>query len=138
MNTSSTYNRAPDSMTIRELAHLRLLNDRLAYTERWMREQIAVREHTEGNAGVQARVFFHWRAQWCVFESGAESELAKRDGQSCETPCPQAAPLADMPMCTSFAGLHRQLDYDWSALLDVDCVRVHVSITVCRDFHVWG
>lgn len=138
MNTSSPYNRAPDSMTIRELAHLRLLNDRLADAERWMSEQIAAREHTAGNAGAQARVFFHWRAQWCVFESGAESGLAMRDGQSCETPCPQAAPLADMPICTFFAGLHRQLDYDWSAMLDIDCVRVHTAFTLCRDFHVWG
>jgi hypothetical protein len=138
MSTSNRFNRAPDGMTIRELAQLRLLNDRLAEAERWIREQIATCANTAGNAALQTHLYCHSRTQRLVFKSGCDSILAMPDDGRCAKPYANAAPLADMLMCTFFVALHRHLGYDWSALLDVDRVRAHICIALCRDFHVWS
>lgn len=138
MITSNRLNRAPDNMTIRELAHLRLLNDRLADAERWIREQITVCANTAGNAAIQTRVSFHSRTQRLVFESTGESVLEMPDGRHFAKLYANAAPPMDMPMCALFVTLHRHLGYDWSALLDVDRVRAQISFQLCHEFNVWN
>jgi hypothetical protein len=138
MSTSNRFDRAPESMSIRELAQLRLLNDRLAEAERWILDQIATCADTIENAAVQAHLYCHSRTHRLIFESGCESLLAMSDDGSCTKRFAKAAPLADMPMCSFFVALHRHLGNDWGALLDVDRVRAHISVASYRDFHVWS
>ncbi|WP_321950579.1 hypothetical protein [Paraburkholderia bannensis] len=160
MSDSNSSRRTPADMTVRELASLRLLNDRLAKTERWILERalshlmhyrrrrtqsvvhtrlqdIATNEDIE----VQAQVLCIATCQ----EETQEQVIALLDGRVLldrrpehhqdterhKSPVPH--PLADLHPCRLFDELRlKHLADDWSQMLAIDAIRVEFSVVQRR------
>lgn len=147
MTASNRLNCLPADMTVRELAQFRLLNNRLTKAERWIRECAARCANTSADVVMHAHVYCHFRTREPVFESSCEDVLATLDGgelthspdKDCDTCANERAnmatpPLSDMLACAFFMELHRHLNRDWNAVLDVDRVHADFSIVFRRDF----
>lgn len=124
MPTVALPHRRPEHMTIRELARLRLLNDRLAETEHRLRERIAACTSAPAEVVVKVEAYDDHSGRLLAFETHG---AGRREG------APLAPPLADMRGCALFIDLHRHLNFDWDALLDVDRVHAEISVAPHRD-----
>ncbi len=160
MSESNSSRRTPADMTVRELASLRLLNDRLAKTERWILERalshlmhyrrrrtqsvvhtrlqdIATNEDIE----VQAQILCIATRQ----EETQEQVIALLDGRVLLDRRPEhhqddeqnkvkiPHPLADLHACRLFDELRlKHLADDWSQMLAIDAIRVEFSVVQRR------
>ncbi|SDC86403.1 hypothetical protein [Paraburkholderia lycopersici] len=141
MTVSDCRNRSLADMTVRELAHLRLLNERLLEIEQWIREcaarisgasifvfsgvQLRYR-FGAGNRGVENR----FDVALATLEAGDRfGGASARRGKH-----RFAAPLSDVCPSPLFIELHRRLHGDWGAMLDVGHVHAALSISLRREF----
>ena len=128
-------------MTVRELAHLRLLNERCLEIERWIHECVARTANASILVGAAAHLRYQFGAGNPGFDASIDVTLATL-GASGRFDSPHgrcgryaiAAPLSDVCASTLFVELHRRLDGDWSAMLAVGHLHADLSISLRSEF----
>ncbi|WP_321787981.1 hypothetical protein [Paraburkholderia sp. J94] len=142
MNASNSHGRSLADLTVRELAGLRLLNERLALAERGILERAFARTQPEhdvesnNDVNVQAHVICHATASdSATFTLDAHALLDNTHAQCANEALPE--PLADMTACRLFNDLRVQhCGGDWTRMLVIDVIRIDLSI-VQRRSQTW-
>jgi hypothetical protein len=133
MIESRCLGRTPSTMTVRELARLRILYEHLARAERWISE---VASGADNIQGTRERVVVYCYAHTLRDEAAiavltyanvlCDNSPASGTTESASLVLPP--PLSDLRGCRLFRELHEvQLNGNWDRLLDIDRIRVELS-----------
>ena len=135
MAKSNYCNRALGDMTVRQLAHLRLMNDRLAEAELQVRDRLLgadfhihvyciASKPSEGPSSYRETVVARLDSSASLASPGGKTvDQIALHGRARSAP----DPLADMTMCRLFWEIwERELGGDWGKLLAID--EIHVEL----------
>jgi hypothetical protein len=135
MIASQRRRRSFEDMTLRELARIRLLNERFLEVEQWIHTCAAQYADASICVVADARVSCQSDTGNPDFQFSFDVPLARLDGRSRAGAADEqidmnaiAPMLADMRASSLFLEAHRRLNGDWSAMLD--SVRVHVDLSI--------
>jgi hypothetical protein len=133
MIESRCLGRTPSTMTVRELARLRILYEHLARAERWISEVASGADNIQGT-GEQVLVYCyaHTLRGEAVIPVLTYADVLcgslPTSGTTESTSLVLPPPLSDLRGCRLFRELHEdQLNGNWDWLLDIDRIRVELS-----------
>jgi hypothetical protein len=145
MTALQRYKGSWEDMTLRELARLRLLNERFLEVEQWIHTCAAQYADASNAAVAGARVRCQSETGNPDFEVTFDVPFVRRDDPIRTSGADEqgalktiAPPLANMRTSSLFLEVHRRLNGDWSAMLDAVRIHVDLSITLRHEFETRG